>query len=142
MAEGKKEVKKKEAKMKEKPKKAEQKKEKKKGFLKRITGKKEEKKPVQPAAMTDVEETEPFRILRFVLMTEKAVRMIELQNKLVFIVDRKSTKKQIKAAAESAFQSPIVSVNTEIDQKGRKKAFIKFREPGQAGEIAIRLGII
>ena len=68
--------------------------------------------------------------------------MIELQNKLVFIVNRKSTKDQIKSAAESVFQTKIDDVNTMIDQKGRKKAFIKFHEPGQAGEIAIRLGII
>lgn len=83
-----------------------------------------------------------FGVLRFVLMTEKAVQMIESQNKLVFIVDRRSGKKEIKQAAEAAFQSSVKHVNTMIDQLGRKKAFIKFREPGQAGEIAIRLGII
>jgi len=121
---------------KEKPKKPTEK----KGFLKRIR-KKEDTKPVSPA-VAGAQIDEPFKVLRYVLMTEKAVRMIELQNKLVFIVDRKSTKMQIKSAAEIAFQTPIVGVTTANDQKGRKKAFIKFKEPGQAGEIAIRLGII
>ncbi|MEM7819848.1 MAG: 50S ribosomal protein L23 [Candidatus Aenigmatarchaeota archaeon] len=86
--------------------------------------------------------TEPFSVLKFVLMTEKAVRTIELQNKLVFIVDRKATKKEIKNAVESAFQTSVDYVNTMIDQKGRKKAFVKFKQPGIAGEIAIKLGII
>jgi ribosomal protein L23 len=113
---------------------------KKKSALSRIKDiiKKEETKP-EAAKAVDID---PFRTLKFVLMTEKAIRMIELQNKLVFIVNMKSDKKQVKAAVEAAFQTPVNSVKTMIDQKGRKKAFIKFKEPGQAGEIAIRLGII
>jgi ribosomal protein L23 len=87
-------------------------------------------------------EGDPYDILKFVLMTEKAVRMVELQNKLVFVVDRKADKPTITSAAESAFGSKVTSVETMIDQSGRKKAFVKFEKPGEAGEIAIRLGII
>ena len=85
---------------------------------------------------------DPYSVLRFVLMTEKAVRMVEAQNKLVFIVDRRYDKKEIKKAASAAFESEIEKVNTVIDQKGRKKAYIKFAKAGQAGDIAVRLGII
>lgn len=85
---------------------------------------------------------DPYDILKFVLMTEKSVRQIELENKLVFIVDRSSDKGEIKAAANLAFNSPISEVRTVIDQAGRKKAFVKFEQEGAAGEIAIRLGII
>lgn len=85
---------------------------------------------------------EPFETLQFVLMTEKCVRLIESQNKLVFIVRRQAGRKQIRKAAESAFQSRVAGVNTMIDQKGRKRAYIKFQQPGAAGDIAIRLGII
>jgi ribosomal protein L23 len=60
----------------------------------------------------------------------------------VFIVNRKSDKKKIKEAVKNAFEVDVKSVTTTIDQKGRKKAFIKFKEEGAAGEIAIRLGII
>ncbi len=102
--------------------------------------KKEKQKPVE--AVQEKNLIDPFGTLRFVLMTEKAVQMIEAQNKLVFIVDRRSDKKEIKQAIEQAFQSSVKRVNTMIDESGRKKAFVKFREPGQAGEIAIRLGII
>lgn len=103
------------------------------------------KKEKQITAAPSAEEKnamDPFGTLRFVLMTEKAVQMIEAQNKLVFIVNRRSDKKEIKQAIEQAFQSSVKHVNTMIDESGRKKAFVKFREPGQAGEIAIRLGII
>ena len=86
--------------------------------------------------------TDTFDVLKFVVMTEKAIQMIETQNKLVFIVNRKSNKDKIKSAAESIFESPVASVKTVIDQKGRKKAFIRLKKEGAAGEIAIRLGII
>ena len=85
---------------------------------------------------------DPFTILKFVLMTEKAIQLIEKENKLVFIVDRKYSKSDIEVAAESAFQAAIKDVKTLIDQKGRKRAFIRFKGAGVAGEIAMRLGII
>jgi len=84
----------------------------------------------------------PFETIKFVLMTEKAIQMIETQNKLIFIVDRKANKKQIKEAVESAFESPVSKVQTAIDQKGRKRAYVKFAKPGAAGDIAVRLGIL
>ena len=85
---------------------------------------------------------DPYTILRHVVMTEKAVRMVEAQNKLVFVVDKKFDKQQIKQAATAAFNAEILKVNTVLDQRGRKKAYIRFAKPGQAGDIAIRLGII
>jgi ribosomal protein uL23 len=81
-------------------------------------------------------------VLKFVLMTEKCVRMIETENKLVFIVDRKATKKQIADAFEKLYGAKTVSVHTTIDQKGRKKAFIKLAQPGAASDLAVKLGII
>ena len=98
----------------------------------------EETKEFTPAAKI----SDPFSIIKFVLMTEKAVQVIEKQNKLVFIVDRGADKNNIKAAVEAAFSAPISHVQTMIDQKGRKKALVKFRNAGAAGNIAIKLGII
>src|SRR3989344_8351348 len=89
-----------------------------------------------------VYEGDPYEVIKFVLMTEKAIRFIEAQNRLVFELHRKAGRQEIKKAVESAFQSRISGVNVMIDQKGRKRAFVKFEKPGEAGEIAIRLGII
>lgn len=83
-----------------------------------------------------------YDIIKFVLMTEKAVQNIEFSNKLTFIIHRDTTKDDVKKAVESAFEKKVDYVNTVMDQKNRKKAFVKFSEEGAAGEIAIRLGII
>jgi len=108
----------------------------KKSFLSRITRKKEEPK------IEEKEIADPFKTIRYVLMTEKSIQMIEAQNKLTFIVNKDSDKKEIKKAIESLFETKIVSVQTMFDQKNRKKAIVKFKTPGIAGEIAVRLGII
>lgn len=114
---------------------------KKTGGLRKLAGAmKREKKPQQEKQAAFAHD--PYDTLKFVLMTEKCVRQIELQNQLVFIVDRNSGKEKIRAAAQAAFNTPIGGVRTVIDTTGRKKAFIKFAKEGEAGEIAIRLGII
>lgn len=85
---------------------------------------------------------DPYKILKFVLMTEKCVRIIESENKLTFIVERSAGKNEIKRSFEEIFKLNVSSVNVNNDQKNRKKAFIKLKEPGAAGELAVRLGII
>lgn len=84
----------------------------------------------------------PFDVIDFALMTEKSVQAIELENKLVFITKEESSKSDIKKAVQSAFEKNVSKVNTMIDTKGRKKAFVKFEEEGAAADIAMRLGII
>ena len=85
---------------------------------------------------------EPYSVLNFILMTEKCVRLIETENKLTFIAARSASKDQIKRAFEEIFRQKVISVTVMNDQKNRKKAFIKLQEPGAAGELAVRLGII
>jgi ribosomal protein L23 len=85
---------------------------------------------------------DPYEAVKFVLMTEKAVQMIERDNKIIFVANRKSNKKKIKDSVEAMFNTPVVDVKTVIDTKGRKRAFVKFEEEGKAGDIAIKLGII
>lgn len=95
---------------------------------------------VKPAAA--IATTDPWAVLQFVLMTEKAVRAIEGENMLVFVTRRSADKRTIKAAFEKAFATKVRSVCTVIDQEGRKKAMIKLAQAGAASEIAIKLGII
>jgi len=70
------------------------------------------------------------------------LQKIESENKLVFIVNRKSNKKQIKWATEKAFNVKVVNVKILIDRKGRKKAWIKLSKEYPATEIATRLGML
>src|SRR3989338_11670446 len=115
--------------------------EEKKTVKKGLFNKLKREKPVKTAEIQKPLE-DPFDVIKFVLMTEKSIRMVELQNKLVFIVNRPSKTPQIKQAIESAFGSPISCITILVDQDGRKKAFVKFKNAGAAGDIAIKLGII
>ncbi len=106
----------------------------------REKGTKQSKKTAKKKVFVKVDD--PFKVIKYVLMTEKAIQGIELENKLVFIVDNKSTKNSIKISIEAAFKSEVHSVKVLIDQKGRKKAVVRFIEEGAAGDIAMRLGML
>jgi len=75
-------------------------------------------------------------------MTEITSRLIERENKIVFIVDRRATKKDIKRAVEELYQVEVEKVNTLITREGTKKAFVKLAPEYSATDLAIRLGIL
>ncbi len=75
------------------------------------------------------------------ITTEKIVKMIELENKIAFYVNRKAKKADIKKELESMFKSKVVSINTHI-LKNKKIAFIKLDPKTPAIDIATKLGII
>lgn len=85
---------------------------------------------------------EPNKVIRFPLATEKSIRMMESENKLIFIVNRKATKSDIKAAVESLFDARVMDVNVANDIKGRKKAYVKFTPDVPAIDIATKLGLM
>ncbi len=85
---------------------------------------------------------DPYRILHYSHMTEKSIGLVERENKLVFIVDRKADKNQIKDAVEKAFEVKVEAVNTEITAKGEKKAFVKLKPEFNAADVAVKLGVI
>ena len=66
---------------------------------------------------------DPYKILLYPHMTEKSIGLVERENKLVFIVDRKANKKEIKRAFEEAFNVKVQSINSLITREGKKKAF-------------------
>ena len=75
-------------------------------------------------------------------MGEKATILREEENKLTFIVDKKSSKEQIKKAIETLYGVKVVKVNTVITTKGKKKAHIKLSEKHSAEEIASHFGVL
>jgi ribosomal protein L23 len=83
---------------------------------------------------------EPWQILQYPLLTEKALSRVE--NKLVFVVRRSANKKQIRWAAEHALGVKVESISTVIDQKGRKKAMIKLTKDFPATDVAMRFGML
>lgn len=81
-------------------------------------------------------------ILKHTHMTEKAIRDIETKNELIFITEIDIAKEDIKKAVESEFAVKVERINLCIDQKGRKKAFVKLKKEFPAMDIATKLGIM
>jgi large subunit ribosomal protein L23 len=76
------------------------------------------------------------------LQTEKAVRIREAENKLVFMVEPKADKVMIKKAIERLFSVKVKKVNTLMTLYGEKKAYVKLTDNAQARDLATRLGMV
>ncbi|MEM2849137.1 MAG: 50S ribosomal protein L23 [Candidatus Bathyarchaeia archaeon] len=81
-------------------------------------------------------------ILLYPLMTEKAINLIESQNKLTFIINIKASKNDVKRAFEKFFNVKVSKVRIAIMPDGRKKAYITLSPEYSASDIAVRLGIL
>jgi large subunit ribosomal protein L23 len=85
---------------------------------------------------------DPWKVLKYPYLTERSISLVENENKIVFVVERKANKKEIKEAFEKVFQVKVDKVNTETLLTGEKKAFIKLKPEFKAGDVAVKLGII
>ncbi|MDO8642328.1 MAG: 50S ribosomal protein L23 [Candidatus Woesearchaeota archaeon] len=74
--------------------------------------------------------------------TEKSIRLMESENKLVFVVDRRADKPAIKKAIEALFKTKVANVNTQITSKGEKRAVVQFSKETPAIDIATQLGMM
>ncbi|OTF70348.1 60S ribosomal protein L23a 1-like protein, partial [Euroglyphus maynei] len=83
-----------------------------------------------------------FSIIKYPLTTESAMKKIEDNNTLVFIVNLKSNKRQIKTAFKSLFDIDVAKVNTLIRPDGQKKAYVKLAPDYDALDVANKIGII
>ncbi len=85
---------------------------------------------------------DPYSIIKHPLATEKAVRLMESENKLIFVVELKSTKPEIKKALEEIFKVKVLKVNTLITSEGKKRAYVKLSQETPAIDIATQMGIL
>lgn len=84
---------------------------------------------------------DPYAIIKHPLVTEQTVASMDRDNVLVFVVDRKASKDDIKKAVEQLYEVELMSVNTLILPDGRKKAYVKLREEYLADEVATKIGV-
>ncbi|MFH0752165.1 MAG: 50S ribosomal protein L23 [archaeon] len=84
----------------------------------------------------------PYSILKYPLSTEKSVKLMQTENKIIFIVERRTTKPEIKKAMEELFKVKVLKVTTQIMPTGKKKAYIKLAPETPAVDIATQLGLI
>jgi ribosomal protein L23 len=80
-------------------------------------------------------------ILEKIKATEKIVKQIEIDNVLVFQVDRAVTKVEIKKEVEDVFNVKVESVRT-YTHKNKKFTYVKLKKEFLAIDIATKLGII
>ncbi|MBT3865997.1 50S ribosomal protein L23 [Candidatus Woesearchaeota archaeon] len=85
---------------------------------------------------------DPYSIINFPKSTEKAVRLMESENKLVFSVAKSATKKEIKESLEKIFSIKVEAVNTTIMPTGKKKAYVKLSPETPAIDIATQMGML
>jgi large subunit ribosomal protein L23Ae len=81
-------------------------------------------------------------IIKYPLTTESSMKLIEDSNTLVFIVDIKANKRQIKAAVRELYSIDCDKVNTLITPKGLKKTYVRLSKDYDALDVANRVGVI
>ncbi|CAL8467947.1 g7485 [Coccomyxa elongata] len=95
------------------------------------------RKSAPPAQKLDA-----FQIVKFPLTTESAMKKIEDNNTLVFIVDVRSSKSQVKDAVNKLYDIHTKKINTLIRPDGSKKAYVRLTADYDALDVANRIGII
>jgi large subunit ribosomal protein L23 len=81
-------------------------------------------------------------IIKYPVSNEKAIRLMESENKLVFAVERTATKTEIKEAIVQLYGAKVVSINTKIGPNGLKYAYVRFDVSSPAIDIATNMGLI
>ncbi len=84
---------------------------------------------------------DPNKTIKYPVSTEKGIKLMETENKLIFVVENSSTKNEIKKAVESMFNVKVESVNTFINE-GKKRAYVKISKETPAINVATQLGLI
>ncbi|MFT4312796.1 MAG: 50S ribosomal protein L23 [Candidatus Woesearchaeota archaeon] len=82
------------------------------------------------------------KVVKYAVSNEKSIRLMESENKLVFVVDKKANKADIKSAIESFFKVKVESVRTLHARDGTKRAYVRFAIENPAIDVATELGLI
>ena len=82
-----------------------------------------------------------YDIITRVIVSEKATRLIEFENKMTFEVIRSATKPMIKLLIENEFGKEVQSVNTINNHNGKKVAIVTFKNDGVASDLTSELGL-
>lgn len=84
---------------------------------------------------------DPYDVIIRMMITERASEIVEKENRLTFIVNRRATKGQIQDAVELLYEVKVVKVNTMITPEGKKKALVKLSPEYNAADLAVKLGL-
>lgn len=73
--------------------------------------------------------------------SEKAVKMIDLDNTLLFELERRESKDKIKKEIEKIFNVKVSKIRT-LTRHNKKYAYVKFAKENPAIDVATKLGMI
>ena len=80
-------------------------------------------------------------VVKYPLMTEKAMNLMDFENQLQFVVDLDATKPEIAADVEERFEVTVEDVRTQVTMKGQKKATVRLSDEDDAQDVASRIGV-
>jgi len=75
------------------------------------------------------------------LVTEKAVRLIEAENTLVFEFDKRKTKTEIKKQIEEILEVKVDKIRTLV-RDNKKYVYVKLNKKNLAIDLATKLGLM
>lgn len=85
---------------------------------------------------------DPYKVIKYPLATEKAVRLMESENKLTLVVDKTAKKSDIKESVEKLFNVKVMKVTTLHTPDNKKKAYLLLSPETPAIDVATRLGLM
>merc|ERR1712146_3896 len=104
---------------------------------------KKSRAPLYPRkSMPGQEKLDQYAVLKYPLTTESAMKKIEDNNTLVFIVDKRADKKKIREAVMLMYDIQCKKINTMIRPDGMKKAYVRLTADYDALDIANKIGVI
>merc|ERR1719361_2190337 len=83
-----------------------------------------------------------FKIIKFPVTTESAMKKIEDTNTLVFIVDKLCNKQHVKFAVKKLYDVDVSKVNILNRSDGEKQAYVRLAPDYDALDTANKIGII
>ncbi len=83
-----------------------------------------------------------YAILKGPCSSERFYKKMETENTVIFYVDSRANKSDIKEAFVQSFGVKAQRVNTLNCFGGKKKAYIRLPKSNEASEIANKIGLI
>ena len=84
---------------------------------------------------------ENHEVINHLISTEKEIRLMEAENKLLFSVSKRADKADIKKAVESLFNVKVTKVNTLL-KGGKKRAYVRLAPETPAIDVATQMGMM
>jgi large subunit ribosomal protein L23 len=75
------------------------------------------------------------------ITTEKAVKLLELENTILFEVDKRDNREEIKKEIEKTFDIKVDKIRS-LTRQNRKIVYVKLNKKNPAIDLATKLGMI